>query len=261
MKTLDPKTCRTIPIRFALRRRNVIHSLTPPRGEREKRLEESLMPLLYSRPLRRNARRFRALCGLTLLAALAPRTQADSLFPVKKANEGLRNSASSTYYSLLSDVRARNVGDVLTVTISESTSASSQAATKASKDESISGFAGTGLFTRLFKDFALTANNSRSANGSGQTTRSGTFNTTISVVVKEVLPNGVLKIEGSRLIQVNKETQKIGFTGLVRPEDIAGDNSVASSLIAQVELLYEGKGMVGDTQHPGILTKIFRYLF
>jgi len=261
MRRGDKRTMTTIKIKLVMRRRIAIHSLSSPRGEKMIGLEAGLIQENRVRLFRRYTRRFGAMCALTFVAILAKPGYADSLFPIKKANAGLKGSTASARYSLLSDVKARNVGDLLTVTVSESTSAKSQAETKAATNESVSAFAGTGLFARLLKDFALTANNSRNANGSGQTTRTGSFTTTLAVIVKEVLPNGILKIEGIRSIQVNKETQKIGFSGLVRPEDITGDNSVPSFLIAQVELIYQGKGMIGDTQHPGILTRIFRFIF
>ena len=85
--------------------------------------------------------------------------------------------------------------------------------------------------------------------------------TTLSVLVKESLPNGTLRIEGSRIIGINRETQKVTFSGIVRPEDIAADNSIPSNLIADVAVHYDGKGILGDTQRPGILTRMFRFLF
>ena len=164
----------------------------------------------------------RNLCALALVVSVTKTSRADSLFPVKKASEGLRGSSASARYSLISDVRARNVGDLLIVTVSETTSATSQATTKVSKDENVSAFGGTGLFTRLFKDLAATANNSRAANGTGQTSRTGSFTTTLSAVVKEVLPNGNLKIEGSRSIQVNKENAENRVHGYCSPRRRVG---------------------------------------
>ena len=60
---------------------------------------------------------------------------------------------------------------------------------------------------------------------------------------------------------INRETQRVTFMGIVRPEDIAPDNTVSSNVIAGVEVRYDGKGIVGDTQKPGILSRIFRFLF
>ena len=187
--------------------------------------------------------------------------RADSLFPAKAASKALTGSAAARSASLYSDSRAHEMGDVLTITIAENTSAQSSANTKTSHDDSVTGFGGTGLFDRIFKSLSFSATQSRAGNGTGQTTRSGTLVTTLSVVVKDVLPNGTLKVEGTRLVGINRETQRVTFSGLVRPEDVGPDNSVSSTRIASVEVRYDGRGIVGDTQRPGILSRIFKFLF
>lgn len=199
--------------------------------------------------------------AVLFISAPAPRAHADSLFPAKAASQALAGSAAARSASLYSDSRAHEVGDILTITIAENTSAQSSANTKTSHDDSVSAFGGTGLFERLFRSLSLSATQSRSGNGSGQTTRSGSLVTTLSVVVKEVLPNGTLKVEGSRMVGINRETQHVVFSGLVRPEDVSPDNTVSSTHIASVEVHYDGRGIVGDTQRPGILARLFKFLF
>ena len=81
------------------------------------------------------------------------------------------------------------------------------------------------------------------------------------MTVKELLPNGTIRIEGSRLVTINKETQRVVFSGVIRPEDIGTDNTIPSTLVADANIRYEGKGIVGDTQRTGILTRVFRFLF
>ena len=202
------------------------------------------------------------LVSAALCLQLAPaRACGDSLFPTKAAVKALTGSTAARAASLYSDSRAHEVGDILTITVAENTSAKSSANTKTAHDDSVSAFGGTGLFDRLFHSLSMSANQSRSGNGTGQTTRSGSLVTTLSVVVKEVLPNGTLRVEGSRMVGINRETQKVVFSGLVRPEDVAPDNSVASTQVASVEVRYDGKGIVGDTQRPGILSRIFKFLF
>ena len=205
----------------------------------------------------------RILTLFTLLVFLPTPTgaNADSLFPVKEVKKTLRGSTNTNLASLYADVHARSVGDLLTVTISETTTAKATAASKTSKDENVGGITSTGLFNQLFRSLNMTAGSNRSANGTGETGRTGTITTTISVQVKEILDNGILKIEGSRLITINKETQRVTLTGLIRPEDITQDNSIISSLIADAQVKYDGKGIVGDTQKMGFLTRIFRLIF
>jgi len=195
------------------------------------------------------------------LVASAWMARSDSLFPIKEANKAIRGSKSSTMSSLFTDARAHNVDDILFVTIAESTTAQSSANTKFSQDENVGILNGTGLFNRLFNGLSLSAGQSRGGNGAGQTTRTGTLITALSVTVKEVLANGTLRIEGSRNVAINNETQRVVFSGLVRPEDITRENTIPSTLVADAAIRYDGKGLIGNTQKPGLLTRIFRYLF
>ena len=226
----------------------------------------NIVNCIISSPNKAGTRKVHTLAGFALFCAASIyavpiSARADSLFPTEQATKALRGSSSASAASLFTDTRAHSAGDILTITVAESTSAQSTATTKTAHDDSVSTFGGTGLIQRFFRDLALTANNSRSGNGTGSTTRSGTLTTTLSVIVKEVLPNNTLRIEGTRLVGINRETQRVTFSGIVRPEDIGPDNSVPSNLIAGVEVRYDGKGIVGDTQKPGILSRIFRFLF
>ena len=196
------------------------------------------------------------LMGLTVGSGV----QADSLYK-KDGSSTVRTSSSANMANLYTDTRARNVGDVLTVVVSESTTAQSSATTKTSHDDTATAFGGTGLVARFFKDLSLSATNSRSGNGAGSTDRSGTLQTTLSVIVKEVLPNNTLRIEGSRLMGINRETQRVTFTGIVRPEDISPTNTISSTLIAAMEVHYDGRGIIGDTQRQGIISRVLKFLF
>ncbi|MCL6476216.1 MAG: flagellar basal body L-ring protein FlgH [Firmicutes bacterium] len=161
--------------------------------------------------------------------------------------------------SLYADRKAVKEGDVLTVLIYESTTASSRADTKTSKSDSSSTKPGVGPLLSMLPEWSVSGKTGSQASGS--TTRSGTLVGKISVVVKEVLPNGNLKVEGTRTVGVNGEKEKIVLTGIVRPEDVSAENTVASTAIAQAEIHYEGKGPVGNKQREGLLTKLLKWLF
>jgi flagellar L-ring protein precursor FlgH len=161
--------------------------------------------------------------------------------------------------SLYADRKAVKEGDVLTVLIYESTTASSRADTKTSKSDSASTKPGVGPLLSMLPEWSVSGKTGSQASGS--TTRSGTLVGKISVVVKEVLPNGNLKVEGTRTVGVNGEKEKIVLTGIVRPEDVSAENTVPSTAIAQAEIHYEGKGPVGNKQREGLLTKLLKWLF
>ena len=83
----------------------------------------------------------------------------------------------------------------------------------------------------------------------------------MTVVVRKVLPNGNLQIEGARTVHVNKDSQLVHLTGLVRPDDIAADNTILSEKIADAVIRSEGKGQIADRQRQGFFTKLLSYLF
>jgi flagellar L-ring protein precursor FlgH len=99
------------------------------------------------------------------------------------------------------------------------------------------------------------AMSSTSFDGKGDTTRSSRVQAAMAVRVKKQLPNGDLFVEGTKVLMVNEEELHIYVSGVVRPEDIAQDNSVASSVIADAQIEFVGRGVLTDNQHQGWLTR------
>ena len=166
---------------------------------------------------------------------------------------------SSSSQSLTADCRAHKVGDTITILVQESSTASSTASTKTSKSEAYAFNGLTGGLHGLLGP--LGSSDSSSLNGSGQTSRSGSLITTMSAMVKTVLPNGDLMIQGTRLITVNKEKENIVLTGEVRPQDISPNNTVSSVSLANATITYQGKGPVSKQTHGGLLGRLFGWLF
>jgi flagellar L-ring protein precursor FlgH len=158
------------------------------------------------------------------------------------------------------DLKASQVNDLVTIIVSESASAVTSGATQTSRKSSASSSitsllgpkAATGALSNL-----LGASGDQELNGSGTTSRQTAITTTMSARVVGVLPNGYLVLEGTKDVQVNSEFQTIVVRGVVRPADLAPDNSVPSSRLAQVEIKLNGKGVVGDAiRRPNILYRI-----
>jgi flagellar L-ring protein precursor FlgH len=97
--------------------------------------------------------------------------------------------------------------------------------------------------------------------GEGRTIRQAQLNARISAVVAEVLPSGLLRIEGEKIIAVNNEEQVMVISGLVRQRDINSNNEVNASQIAQIRIDYYGKGTVGEAQYGGWLSRLLRILW
>jgi flagellar L-ring protein precursor FlgH len=162
---------------------------------------------------------------------------------------------TAKYSDMYSDHKARQVGDLIIVQISESSSADKQAKTGASKNSSIASsvtdFLGFHVHPQVQTSSASTFT------GDGKTSRSGTLNAVVSARIVRVLPEGNFAIRGKKQIRVNDESQYITVSGIIRADDILGDNSVLSSNIADLKVDYYGKGILGDQQDKGILAKAF----
>lgn len=176
-------------------------------------------------------------------------------------NSGSLWQASST--GLAEDVKARRRGDIVTVVISESASASKQANTATSRASNLSagmpnllGLEKTPIKSWFDLANLLNASFSTKFDGAGSTSRAETLQATISTKVVDALPNGNLMIEGRRNVKVNNEDQIIVLTGTVRSRDVNADNTVSSALIADARINYSGKGVISDRQKPGWLMNV-----
>lgn len=170
--------------------------------------------------------------------------------------------------SLFQDLRARNVGDIVTVEVVEKTSAVKEASTstarKSADDIAIKKLFGMNLnfgtsnFLGQGAPFSPEVQSSYDAkfDGSGKTKRSGELSATIATRVVEVMPNGNLVLEGKKDTIVNNELQYVVLSGIVRPEDITEGNTVSSTLLSDARIEYSGRGVVDDEQSPGWLRRI-----
>lgn len=161
---------------------------------------------------------------------------------------------------ILADRTARRVGDVVTILIAENSSATYRAGTNATKNDETSIAKGLGpILGNLIPNLSIGADSKVA--GQGSTTQRGELNARISVVVKEVYPNGTMLVEGTKAITTNKETQNIMITGIIRREDVRPDNTVLSVHVANAQIKTDGKGMIAQRQRKGILTWLVDWLF
>lgn len=163
--------------------------------------------------------------------------------------------------TLFDDRRARQVGDLITVYLSESTQASKSASTSVSKDSSMdigtpSLFGGPVL--HMGKEvLAASADASRDFEGSGDTTQSNSLSGTIGVSVVEVMPNGNLLIRGEKLLTLNQGSERIQLSGIIREADINPDNTILSNQIANARITYAGEGALSDANSMGWMARLF----
>jgi len=161
--------------------------------------------------------------------------------------------------NLFRDFKARDVNDIVTINVVETTDASATADASNKRDTTVeAGFEKLFGAEKGIKELpSLVAGTSNSSfSGEGSTTRATTLTTTIAARVVEVFPNGNLLVEGVRELRLNNETQTVYITGVVRPEDISRTNRVSSSAIAQMEVRLQGRGTVSQPIKPGWLYRI-----
>lgn len=183
-----------------------------------------------------------------------------ALEAVKSLSPGSLYTDSGRYGNLASDFRASRKGDLITVVVSDQSSAVSTGATASSRTSSASATVGS-LFgnraaTDALSNLANLSGNSK-LDGSGSTSRSNTLTATVSGRIVEVLPSGDYLIEAIKQVDINSEKQSVLIRGIVRWNDIGPANSVRSDRIGQMQLQVNGKGIVGDAiRRPNIVYRL-----
>lgn len=158
--------------------------------------------------------------------------------------------------------KAMAMGDLITVVVVESSSGRNRASLSTSKEHKLEMEGGPGGGPLDFIPFfQLDSNTKDELSGDGQVSLSGELRTTITVQVIDIRPNGQLVIEGSRTITLNKEEDRITLRGVARPEDITSDNTILSTKLAEVRIAYDGKGATKRATRPGIIQRIFGWIF
>ena len=167
-------------------------------------------------------------------------------------------SENGYYHSIFADRKACQVGDILTIVISESTTTSASKSSSNKKSGSTSLSAGVGIFDFL-KAASDSGSDSFSAKGAAADTNTVRGNVTVTVV--DVQPNGNMTIEGTQSIWQNRDEHKITFRGVCRQDDVLANNTIPSTKIADATVKFDGKGPLNAKQRQGILTQVFNFLF
>ncbi|MEZ4388793.1 MAG: flagellar basal body L-ring protein FlgH [Candidatus Krumholzibacteriia bacterium] len=160
--------------------------------------------------------------------------------------------------SLVTNDKAIAVGDVVTIMIVEQTSADAASSVGANSKSEVSGGPSLG-FLQPFGSWGLDTENKFT--GNGNTARSGNLQGEISARVAEVMPGGLLRLVGTRTVEINGDRQLIEVTGVCRTRDIAADNTILSTYIADARIAYSGTGALQDAAQPGLITRVVNWLF
>lgn len=187
----------------------------------------------------------------------APIRPEQTVTPVVTTGSLFETGVSENLYA---DSKAFRVGDIVTVMLSESTSATKSAKTELDKDSNVS------LSTPTIMGSPLSINGNQvnasigSTNafaGESDADQSNSLSGSITVNIVQVLANGNFVIRGEKWITINNGDEFIRLTGIIRPDDIEQDNSVSSRRVANARIQYSGTGAFSDTQKQGWLVRFF----
>lgn len=173
------------------------------------------------------------------------------------ANGSIFQGAS--YRPLFEDRRARLVGDTLTISITENTNASTNQATKSSRDSSIKTSVPliSGLPGKSLQGMGLDASSNSAMNGQGQSNNTNVFTGTITATVIEVLPNGNLLVSGEKQVAIGSQQEFVRFSGVVNPLFIGTNNTIPSSQVADARIEYKSTGSISESQIMGWMARFF----
>ena len=210
------------------------------------------------------------LFGIALLAGCAsqppiePDPQFNAAMPPEPSQHNPVQSNGAIFQTgqvdnMFADARPYRVGDILTVVLEERMQASKSAQTSTGKSQEVGitppnvlGLTGP-LVDRLNAQMA----GERDFAGDGESSQQNTLNGQITVTVSRVLSNGNLVIRGQKWIGINQGSEFIKLAGMVRPQDIAPDNTVMSTRVANAKIAYGGEGVINESNNMGWLARFF----
>jgi len=210
-------------------------------------------------------------CAVSHIDTYEPKRR-DYISPVdlNQATGEVRNGSlynpNGTLSRLFADPRAMRLGDIVTIRVSEQADAKRAASTELSRDSSTSiGIDALFGLLKLAGDVLPTGDqlgvdSGTGFTGKGSTSRSENLQATVPAIVRRVLPNGNLFVEGHRVVLVNSEEHHFYVSGVIRPLDIEGDNSVSSAKVADAEVEFTGRGVVSEKLNPGWLQRGLDFL-
>jgi len=201
-------------------------------------------------------------------ATMPPPSRQEMSYAPTPPNEALfeRAPADGAIYhgeqnmELFSDPRAHRIGDILTIELVENTQASKKATTKTSKTNK-DDIPAPNLFGRTpkigGKEISFGVGSDHAFAGDGESSQSNQLSGQITVTVAERIPNGNLVVRGEKWLTINQGQELVRIAGIVRPQDIGQDNTVASTRVANANIAYTGRGTLADANTQGWLSRFF----
>ncbi|MEM7082007.1 MAG: flagellar basal body L-ring protein FlgH [Pseudomonadota bacterium] len=190
---------------------------------------------------------------------MPPPTRYESGYSIPEANGAIYQA--STSLALFEDQKARRVGDILTITLTEATNATKSSTTSTSKSTAATINNPTVMGYNVTRDGVpiLSGNlgGDQEFSGEGGATQSNRLDGSVTVTVVKRLPNGNLHVQGEKWLTLNQGKEYVRVSGIVRPVDILANNSVSSEKVANARIEYAGKGALADANRMSWLARFF----
>jgi flagellar L-ring protein precursor FlgH len=187
--------------------------------------------------------------GMSWAAELAPKPTNGSIYQAGRE------------VALFENPIAHHVGDIVTIVLNEQTAAQKSSSTNTNKNTSVALPGMTILGKALtIHGVPILSNNIADTSkfaGEGDSAQSNSLQGYVTVTVQKVLPNGNLYVKGEKWIGINQGSEYVRMTGIIRPIDLAADNSIPSSQVANAKIAYGGKGALADANAQGWLSRFF----
>jgi flagellar L-ring protein precursor FlgH len=196
--------------------------------------------------------------ALTALPGGAPYGAAPVAAP--PANAGAIYQAGSGYAGLVTGTRARMLGDMVTIVLTEATTTSKSTTGKTAREGSFGITPPTKGPLDFLDPEALKAAAEGSFNGSGNAAQQSRLNGAVAVTIAAIYPNGTAEVVGEKQMMFSQGDEWVQFAGRIRLVDIDGDNRLASSQVANARIIYSGKGAVQQASRPGWLSRFFNVI-
>lgn len=197
------------------------------------------------------------LAGCAAPAPVAMADDSDRMPPQRLVRGGVSGGVfTADTVALTSDSRAYRVGDAVTVILQETTQASKRAGTSISKGSSI-GISPLAALGKVYDKAAIDVSAERDFQGDATSTQQNALSGALTVIVQEVLPNGLLRVAGEKNLMLNQGEEFVRLKGFVRAADVDADNRVSSLRVANARIAYSARGALADANSPGWLTRFF----
>ncbi len=220
-------------------------------------LVRALLPIALSAAL--------GACGMMPAKDKHPDTPAPRVLPAPAPRTAGAIYQAGQEMALFADLKARRVGDILTIVLNESTNASKSAVTKTTKSSATAdtgpSILGRSITTKGIPILDTTLSGSNTFDGEGSSSQGNSLVGSLTVTVTNVESNGNLVVEGDKSLKLNQGDEFIHISGVVRPADIAFNNTVTSDKIADAHISYSGRGVIDSSNRMGWLTRFFNSAF